>query len=230
MKDIQALLFDCDGVIAETERDGHRVSFNQAFREAGLPYEWDAELYGELVRIAGGKERMAHYFKSIGREDLAGDEVIKKLHARKSEMYQQLCREGALPARPGVSRVVRAAHERGIKLAVCSTSKEDSVRALITSALGAEGLACFDILLAGDIVAKKKPAPDIYLMAAERLGCEPAHCLVIEDSAIGLAAAKAAGMRCLVTVSVYSKGEDFAAADMVVENLDAPEARAFLNM
>lgn len=229
MSGIKALLFDCDGVIAETERDGHRVAFNEAFREAGLPFDWDSDEYGELVRIAGGKERMASYFRSAGREDLCAPEAIQSLHLSKSALYQRLCAEGTLPARPGVAQLVKRAREKGVKLAVCSTSKEESVRALVKSALGSEGLDLFDEILAGDIVARKKPAPDIYELAARRLNVPPQDCLVVEDSAIGLRAAKAAGMRCLVTVSVYSAGEDFAGADAVVQSLDAPEAEAFLS-
>lgn len=225
MKNLKALIFDCDGVIAETERDGHRVSFNRAFREAGLKAEWSVEEYGELVKIAGGKERMKHYFKQnpeILAPENCTDEFIKKLHKRKTEIFMEMSERGELPVRPGIRRLVTQAHEKGILLAVCSTSNEKSVTALIKSVLGEESLNWFDRIFAGDIVKAKKPAPDIYNLVKDNFNLNPDECMVVEDSRNGLLAAKAAGMHCIVTVSYYSTEEDFAEADIVVSSLGDP--------
>lgn len=218
-----ALIFDCDGVIAETERDGHRVSFNRAFREAAIDVEWSVEEYAELVKIAGGKERMRHYFGSRSGKipNSISDELIQALHKRKTEIYMEMSAGGGLPVRPGIKRLMLEASGRGLPIAVCSTSNERSVSALIKSVLGDELLKMLYIF-AGDAVKAKKPAPDIYLLAIEKLRLRPPACVVVEDSRNGLLAAKAAGLRCVVTVSFYSQLEDFSEADLVVNSLGDP--------
>jgi HAD superfamily hydrolase (TIGR01509 family) len=231
----EALLFDCDGVLCETERDGHRVTFNKTFKENGLDHEWDVELYGELLKIGGGKERMTHYFDNVAPKDsepwksTTDPEERKKLvaafHKRKTEMFLEVVKAGELPLRPGVARLIGEALEAGSKVAVCSTSNEVAVQGIVDTMLPqyADRMPVF----AGDIVPKKKPAPDVYLLAAKTLGVDPARCVVIEDTHIGLQAAKAAGMRCCVTKSIYSEGEDFTGADAVFDCLgEAGEERA----
>ncbi len=221
----EALLFDCDGVLCETERDGHRVTFNKTFKEFGFDHEWDVETYGELLKIGGGKERMTHYFNGVPETEPwksvtdpeARKELVKNLHLRKTEMFLELVNEGALPLRPGVKRMVGEALEHGAKVAVCSTSNEKAVQGIVNTMLPefADRMPVF----AGDVVPKKKPSPDIYNLAAETLGVDPARCVVVEDTHIGCSAAKAAGMRCIVTKSIYSEGEDFSRADHVVDCL-----------
>lgn len=217
---LKAIIWDCDGVLAETEKDGHRVAFNRVFEEEGLGVEWDVETYGEKLKIAGGKERMRtvvfadDFTKDVGDKD----EYIKKLHKRKTDLYLEGVDEGKMPPRAGVERIMRAAHDRGIRLAIASTSNERAVRG-IASQLGDDVFSWFEHILGGDVVPKKKPAPDIYLLAAEKLGLDPSECLVVEDTENGYRAARAAGMKVLVTRSQYSKEESFPDAMIDVESL-----------
>jgi HAD superfamily hydrolase (TIGR01509 family) len=226
---VSALIFDCDGVLADTERDGHLPAFNQTFAEFGLPVRWSEEEYGEKLRIGGGKERMAslltpEFVREAGLpEDAEGQRAaLAEWHARKTAIYTGMVASGALPARPGVSRVIGEALDAGWELAVASTSAEPSVRAVLEHVAGQERAARFAVLLAGDVVPRKKPAPDIYELALERLGVPPSDALVIEDSRNGLEAAAGAGLRCVVTVNGYTEHEDFDEAVMVVTSLGDP--------
>ena len=223
-----ALIFDCDGVLADTERYGHLPAFNQTFREFNLPVQWSEEEYGVKLKIAGGKERMASLLtpEFVKQANLPGDpeeqkELLAKWHKRKTAIYKQMNLEGALPGRPGVARVVREAVEARWQLAVASTSAEESVRAVLDSVVGKEMAAHF-LVLAGDIVPKKKPAPDIYLLTLERLQVSPEKALIVEDSRNGLLAAVAAGVRCVVTLSSYTWEEDMSEALLVVSDLGEP--------
>lgn len=227
-----ALLFDCDGVLVDTERDGHRISFNQTFAEKGLNVEWDVELYGELLKIGGGKERMTHYFDKVGwpaaapTDPIERKEFVAGLHKRKTKLFMDLIEKGSLPLRPGVARLIDEAQSQGVKVAVCSTSNEKAVSAIVRVLLGHERASSIDIF-AGDIVSRKKPDPAIYLLAATTLGLALDRCVVIEDSGIGLAAAKAAGMKCIVTKSGYTAEEDFSQADAVFESIGDDSQRNF---
>lgn len=226
-----ALLFDCDGVLVDTEKDGHRVSFNDTFAEKELGVTWDVDLYGELLKIGGGKERMTAYFNQTGWPENApkGEqerkEFIASLHKRKTELFMVLIEKRLLPLRPGVAKLIDQAFAKGVKVAVCSTSNEKAVSAIVSFLLGPERAAKIQIF-AGDVVPRKKPDPAIYNLAATTLGVEPSRCVVVEDSGIGLAAAKAAGMTCIVTKSGYTADEDFANADAVFDCIgDPPEER-----
>jgi len=223
---LRALVFDCDGVLAETERDGHRMAFNRTFAAKGYDFEWDAGLYKELVRIGGGKERMRHFFDRTswpaGTSDQ--DALIKELHKLKTDYYTQIVESGELPLRPGVARLVDEAVAAGIKLAVCSTSNEKAVHTVVERLLGPERKAKFDVILAGDVVSKKKPDPEIYTLVLERLRLKPTECVVVEDNRNGLRAAKGAGMYCVVTTNGYTEDESFREADLVVSELGDPPA------
>ena len=230
---LKALIFDCDGVLVDTERDGHRVGFNRAFAEFGIDAEWSVELYGKLLQVAGGKERMRAYFDEYGwptgtdTED-AKDQLILALHLKKTEITAGLVAEGGLPLRPGIARIVDEAINANVKLGVCTTSNPKFIDAVL-DLFGPERKAKFDFVHAGDVVAKKKPAPDIYLLALETLGYLPEDCVVIEDSRNGLLAAKGAGLPTLITMSTYTDDEDFAEADKVVSELgDAPSVQVTL--
>jgi HAD superfamily hydrolase (TIGR01509 family) len=219
---MKALIFDCDGVLVDTERDGHRVAFNRAFAAAGIDVEWDVELYGELLKIAGGKERMTHYFNRHGwPKGTTPETLIPELHKKKTAIFTELIAQGGLPLRPGIRRIVDEAHAAGIKLGVCTTSNPKAVDGVL-DLLGAERKKWFDIVLAGDVVTKKKPDPEIYVLARERLGLEGPQCVVIEDSRNGLLAAVGAGMPCLITKSTYTQNEDFREAARVVSELGDP--------
>ncbi|MDT8302157.1 MAG: HAD family hydrolase [Sedimentisphaerales bacterium] len=225
-KQLQALIFDCDGVLVDTERDGHRVAFNQAFAKKGLNIEWDVQLYGNLLEVAGGKERMRHYFNTNQWPDNITDKdvYIKELHKLKTDCFMQIIESSQLPLRPGVARLVDEAIADSVTLAVCSTSDERAVTQVVERLLGPERRTHFAAIFAGDVVSKKKPDPEIYNLAACKLNLEPARCVVVEDSRNGFLAAQAAGMHCIVTTNGYTEHEDFSQADLVVSELgDPPE-------
>lgn len=217
---MQALIFDCDGVLVDTERDGHRVAFNRAFARMGLDTEWSEERYGVLLGTAGGKERMRVHFDEVGWPvaERKRDDFILDLHKLKTAIFMELIDSGALPLRPGVAEKVDAAIGDGCKLAVCSTSNERAVQAVVDILLGPERARHMPVF-AGDMVAAKKPDPAVYLLAKDRMDLSPGQCLVVEDSAIGLRAALAAGMRCIVTKSTYTAGENFTGAREVLNDL-----------
>ncbi len=225
---VNALIFDCDGVLADTERYGHLPAFNQTFEEFGLPVHWSEEEYGEKLKIGGGKERMASlltpdfvYEAHLPTDKEGQQAALAEWHKRKTALFKEIVASGRLPGRPGIARIVDEAIARHWKLAVASTSAEESVRAILEHAVGSEDANHFEVL-AGDIVPKKKPAPDIYLLALQRLQTSPQESLVIEDSRNGLLAAVGAGLRCVVTLSSYTKQEDMHEAVLVVSQLGDP--------
>jgi len=228
----KALIFDCDGVLGETERHGHLPAFNQMWAELGVPWQWSPEDYARKRQIAGGKERMASLFHDADflrvftppRSQEERNALISRWHERKTSIYKRRIRLGQIPARPGVKRLATEALARGWALAVASTSAHESVEAVLWFTLGPEVAAQFSLVLAGDVVRSKKPAPDIYLLAAERLGIAPADSVAIEDSQQGVAAAVGAGMKCIVTVTDDTRGEDFSRADLVLTTLGEPGA------
>jgi len=224
MAAFKALIFDCDGVIAETEADGHRVAFNRLFQEEGLDVQWDLATYGEKLKIAGGKERMRSIFADPNCKIKVADveAYIKKLHQRKTDLYMEIIERGELPGREGIKRLAEEAHQAGIKLAIASTSNERGVRLIAQRVLG-QAFPYLNAILAGDIVQKKKPDPEIYLLAAKTLAVDPEECCVVEDSDNGFQAAHAAGMKCIVTRSRYSQQDDFAGAELVVNSLGSGE-------
>ena len=223
---MKALVFDCDGVLVDTERDGHRIAFNRAFAELGVDAEWDVARYAELLKIAGGKERMRHYFDGrgwpTGSDDR--DEFIGRLHKTKTDLFMRIVESGQLPLRSGVQRLIDEAIDAGVALAVCSTSNERAVNLILEKMLGTERKTKFSAILAGDVVSKKKPDPEIYELVKQRLGVCGEEVVVVEDSRNGLLAATGAGMHCLVTTTAYTAEEGFAEADRVVAELgDAPD-------
>ena len=222
---LNALIFDCDGVLVDTERDGHRVAFNQAFREFELDVHWGESLYGRLLeQVAGGKERLIEYFDEAGWPRAAGDSraaFVARLHERKSAIFQRRVREGLLPLRPGIRRIVDEAIAGGVRLGVCTTAHEESVLAVL-DLLGPGRKSRFEHVLAGDTVQRKKPDPEIYTLAAERFDLDPASCMVIEDSNIGLRAALGAGMNCVITTTTYTAEENFDGALKIVPELGDP--------
>ncbi len=227
----KALIFDCDGVLGDTEQFGHLPAFNQMWKEMGVPWQWSVEEYGRKLKIGGGKERMLSLFRepayraawpAAPTEEAAQKEMVAAWHRRKSAIYKEIILSGRIPPRSGVKRISEGALENGWTLAVASTSAEESVRAVLRHAMGEATANRFSLVLAGDCVKAKKPAPDIYLLAAERLGISPADCVVVEDSNNGVEAAAAAGMKCVVTVSSYTKEEDFSKAAVVLTCLGDP--------
>ncbi len=202
------------------------MAFNRAFAAKDLGVEWCIESYGELLKVAGGKERMRHYFDNtdwpVGIDDR--DSFIRDLHRSKTDIFMRIVRDGQLPLRSGVARLVDETIATGLTLAVCSTSNERSVTLIVERLLGEARHRRFAAIFAGDVVSRKKPDPEIYELAARRLGLAAAECVVIEDSRNGLLAAKGAGMRCVITISGYTGDEDFSEADAVYPELGDPPA------
>ena len=228
---VKAIIFDCDGVLVDTERDGHRVAFNRAFKALGIDAEWDVPLYGELLKVAGGKERMRAYFDKFGWPEgrsESRDDLILALHKKKTAIFVELIAGGELPLLPGIQRIVDEAIAAGVKLGVCTTSAFESIDGVL-NLFGPERKAKFDFVHAGDVVKKKKPDPEIYELAKQSLGLPVHECVVIEDSRNGLLAATGAGLPTVITTSTYTTEEDFKEAVIVVPELgDEPNVRLTL--
>lgn len=230
-----ALIFDCDGVLADTERDGHLRAFNETFAHFDLPVRWSVEDYAEKLKIGGGKERLKSLLTpefiaaaELPEDDEGQAQAVAAWHRHKTDVYTALVEQGVMPARPGIARIVEQAHSEDWTLAVASTSHEKSVRAVLTHAVG-EDLASHFSVFAGDVVPKKKPAPDIYLLAMTELGLASDDAVVVEDSKNGLDAAVAAGLRTVVTVSSFTIDEDFSRASLVLTSLgDSPDHEAVI--
>ncbi len=230
MAELKALIFDVDGTLAETERDGHRPAFNQAFADNGLDWNWSEALYGELLEISGGKERMQAYVQQskpnfslpAGFADLTA--LIKHLHAVKTQYYTQFAQEGRIPLRPGVARLLNEARAKGIRLAIATTTTPANVQALLENTLGADSMSWFEVIAAGDMVPHKKPAPDIFEYALEHLNLPPENCLAFEDTNNGLLSATQTGLKTIITVNDYTRDQDFSQATLVVSDFGEPNA------
>jgi HAD superfamily hydrolase (TIGR01509 family) len=223
-----ALIFDCDGVIAESERDGHWPAFNRAFAEFGVPVRWSEDEYGEKLLISGGKERVATVLTPdvvrrtrLPRDPAGRRDWLARFHERKTAIFRETAEGDGLRARPGVVRLVDEALEAGWALAVASTASDVSVRIILDAVLGTERAGRLAVF-AGDVVPVKKPDPSIYVLALDRLGASPHETVVIEDSRNGLLSATGAGLRCVVTPSSFTLTEDFAEAALVVTTLGDP--------
>jgi HAD superfamily hydrolase (TIGR01509 family) len=221
MSGLKAIIFDVDGTLADTE-NVHRVCFNRAFVTAGLPWHWTQVQYGELLKITGGKERIAHYIDTYQSSILTAherNELIADLHRAKTRFYERTILSGSMQLRPGVAALIEAARDAGLRLAIATTTSPPNVIALLKSTLGPDALPFFEVIAAGDSVAHKKPAPDIYLSALKQLNLPASACIAIEDSNNGLRSALGAGIATLVTPSTYTAAEDFTDAARVVNAL-----------
>ncbi len=214
---IQALIFDVDGTLAETE-EIHRAAFNRVFAEHGLDWSWDVDLYRDLLKTTGGKERMRAYAGMIGAE--LADDHVQRMHLAKNDHYGALTRGGQAHLRPGVEDLIRRGHAAGLKLAICTTTSRANIEALIEATLGTEGFALFDAIVGAEDAPVKKPAPDAYLLALKRLDLSANECLAFEDSRNGLAAARAAGIPTIVTPGLYTAHETFEGATAILPSLE----------
>ncbi|MBW9259884.1 MAG: HAD family hydrolase [Candidatus Thiodiazotropha sp. (ex. Lucinisca nassula)] len=227
MAELEALIFDVDGTLADTERDGHRVAFNLAFEEAGLDWEWSVELYGKLLAVTGGKERIRHYLANYntafqGPAEL--DEFIAGLHAAKTEHYTRMLAEGMIPVRNGVKRLLQEAREEGLRLAIATTTTPANVSALLQHSLDPQAESWFEVIAAGDIVPAKKPAPDIYIWAMQQMKLQPQVCMAFEDSHNGVQSANRASIdTILVTTNGYTEEDDFTGATLIIDQLGEPD-------
>jgi HAD superfamily hydrolase (TIGR01509 family) len=219
---LKALIFDVDGTLADTERDGHRPAFNAAFEEVALGWHWDVDLYGELLAVTGGKERIRYYAEQYDPEFMAqpdAETVIRQLHAIKTRHYLAMLEAGRIPLRPGIAGLIAAARAAKLRLAVATTTTPENVTTLLQASLAGDAANWFEVIGAGDVVPHKKPAPDIYLWVLERLGLPPEACLAIEDSANGLKSAVAARIAVVVTPNAYTEKDSFDGARAVLPDL-----------
>ncbi len=216
---LTALIFDVDGTLAETE-EVHRQAFNETFAAHGIDWHWSRSDYRALLRTTGGKERMAKHRANVGHGP--DDATVAALHHEKTRRYGEIITSGRVSLRPGVADLIARARSAGLRLAVATTTTPANLDALIRATFGLPPEDIFEVIGAGDIVPAKKPAPDIYLWVLDRLGLPPEACLAFEDSRAGLASAKAAGLRVLLTPALYTEGDDFAAADWVLNDLAQP--------
>lgn len=235
MNQLKALLFDVDGTLADTERDGHLVAFNMAFKEAGLDWHWSVELYGRLLAVTGGKERIRYYlddfypdergeaFSLAASSDKTFDEFVAGLHAAKTRFYTQLMADGAVPLRPGVARLIQEARAADMRLAIATTTTPANVTALLTHTLGNDSIDWFEVIAAGDIVPAKKPAPDIYFYALEKMALKPEQCLAFEDSHNGFLSSRDADLKTIITINDYTSDHDFTGAELVLSDFGEPE-------
>lgn len=219
------VIFDVDGTLAETERDGHRVAYNRAFELLGLPDRWDEEFYGRLLWVAGGRERLRFYFEVFRPEFRADDGLIQKLHDLKNrEFIRMLAGSGTVRPRPGVRRLVAELLEAGIAVGVATTGSREWVGPLLRVTLGPEVAGRLAVVVTGDDVSRKKPDPEAYRAALYRLGLEAGEAVAVEDSQNGVEAAAAAGLPCLAVPGFYTlfAGEGFTRADLAVDGLGEP--------
>lgn len=223
MAKLQALLWDVDGTLAETERDGHRVAFNQAFEACGLPWRWDEARYGELLRITGGRERLLHDMKTRRDAPVLADErsaLVARLHQLKNARYAEILRDAAIPLRPGVFDLMQQCRERGVRMGIATTTSRTNVDALLRIHLGPQWAEWFSVQVCGEDVLRKKPDPEVYLQALQALGVGPLACVAIEDSPGGVAAARAAQIPVVVPVSAYFRAATIEGAVAIGPGLD----------
>ncbi|MEA2197212.1 MAG: hypothetical protein QOJ25_1263 [Solirubrobacteraceae bacterium] len=219
---LKAIVFDVDGTLVDSERDGHRVAFNRAFDEAGLPDRWDVELYGELLEITGGDRRIKAYFDRRGMPRDEAADLARRLHPRKTEIFTEMATNGDFEPRPGVAELLSELEDAGVRLAVATTGTGAWVHPLLARLFGPER---FEVVVTADEAPVRKPDPSAHLLAVEQLGLAPAQAPAIEDSLNGLRAAKSAGLACVIVVNDYTREQDFGAADLVLDGfgtLDSP--------
>lgn len=225
MFELKALIFDVDGTLADTE-DVHRVAFNRAFAQSGIDWEWSQALYGQLLAVTGGKERIRHFVTQyqpgfIDEAQLA--DFAAQLHKTKTAIYTQMMGDGEIQLRPGVERLLREASEQGLQLAIATTTTLENVEALIDNALEPGALSWFDVVGAGDVVPHKKPASDIYEYALDKLQLPPSECIAFEDSENGIRASSGANLKTIITVNHYTQHHDFTGASIVLDQMGEPD-------
>ncbi len=222
---LKALIFDVDGTLADTELNGHRVAYNRAFKKLGVPWHWSETTYGEILTVSGGKERMRYFVDNYQPDipsDTTLDELISRIYTTKTQIFKEMLLTGLIPLRNGVERLFKEARQAGIRLAIATTTAPSNVKYILSSNLGEESLDWFDIIAAGDIVENKKPSAEIYQLVLDEMGWDAVDCLAFEDSYNGVRSALGAGLPVIITITDYTRDEDFNGADLVLSRLGDP--------
>jgi len=225
-KTLKALIFDVDGTLSNTEADGHRVAFNRAFDEMGINWYWDVETYGKLLAVTGGKERMKYFASDfLTKENVPEnlETIIPEIHKTKTRHYTELLSTGAIPLRTGVKRLINEAREKGLRIAIATTTTPENVTALLEHTLGKESISWFDVIAAGDVVPAKKPAADIYEYALKSLNLEADECIAFEDSENGILSSQGAKLKTIITTNDYTLDHNFNGAAIVLNHMGEPE-------
>ena len=221
MSELQAIIFDMDGTLADTE-ELHRRAFNLAFEECACPLNWSRAEYRQLLTISGGRERITHCLRQIGAPAAGLEQTVDTLHRRKSTLYRQLLVSDAIELRPGIRRLVEECRAAGLKLAIATSSSTDNVHTLLQSTFGSAGAGLFPVVVTCDLVRDKKPAPAVYRYALAELGLGAQHCIALEDTENGNLAALAAGIKTVITTHPLTRDDDFTGAALVLDQLGEP--------
>ena len=225
MSRLAAVVFDVDGTLVDSERDGHRVAFNAAFQEAGLPDRWDVTTYGRLLHVAGGAKRLAFWFENTGRSPVEAWRLAERLHVRKTEIMRGLIEDGRVQARPGVHRLLDELDAGGVPVHVATTGTRAWVEPLLTRVFGPR----FQTVVTGTEVPELKPSPAVYQEVLRRTGAPADRTVAVEDSANGVKAAVAAGLRCLAAHNPYTRQDDLSGAALVADGLNDPALVAWFH-
>jgi len=218
---LKAVIFDVDGTIANTEHDGHLKAFNEVFELYNLDWYWDSELYGELLSVSGGKERISYFinkYSPIMKRPLSVHDIAE-IHRKKTDIFVNKIYEGSISLRTGVERLIKDANDNHIRLAIATTTSFENVKAILESSLGKSALDNFEIIGAGDVVKNKKPSPEIYDYVLKKMNLDAKECIAIEDSEIGFSSSTASGLKTIVTLSEYTRTQNFDGALVVLDHL-----------
>ncbi len=222
---LKALIFDVDGTLADTERNGHRVAYNKAFAELGISWNWNEKTYGEILTVSGGKERMKYFVENYQPKIPTGrvlEELISEISIIKTKILKEMLLTGLIPLRSGVARLFKEARDAGLRLAIATTTAPSNVKYILSSTLGEESLGWFDIIAAGDIVKNKKPSAEIYQLVLDEMGWKAEECVAFEDSENGCLSARGADLPVIITVTGYTRDEPFIDASLVIDQLGDP--------
>lgn len=225
MSRLEAVIFDVDGTLVDSERDGHRVAFNAAFEEAGLPDRWDVATYGRLLEITGGARRLASWFEENGRSTDDSGELADRLHRRKTQIMQRLVEDGQVQARPGVHQLIDELEASSVQIHVATTGTRAWVEPLLDRAFGPR----FQVVVTGTEVTDLKPSPAAYLQVLDQARCAPDRTVAVEDSANGVAAAVGAGLRCVAAHNLYTRDHDLSKATLVADGFTDPALVAWFH-